>query len=128
VRRSTRLVAGAGFRPAPDVLDAELLVAIRAAVAAQPIVPAISDGRPNWIREVTPDGAGRDGALARARPAGAARARVDDPIAWEYLTSNGSLTNRYRLADDGLNVKRSRFVCALLASLPDVTRGVATAL
>jgi hypothetical protein len=42
-------------------------------------------------------------------------------IAWEYLASHRALTNRYLLADDGLNVKRSSFVCALLAALPGVT-------
>jgi hypothetical protein len=46
-------------------------------------------------------------------------------IAWEWLTTHGTLTNRHLLADDGLNVKRSSFVCALLARLPGV--GVASA-
>ncbi|HUG85745.1 MAG TPA: hypothetical protein VMM13_14365 [Euzebya sp.] len=41
-------------------------------------------------------------------------------IAWEWLTTHGELTNRFLLAGDGLNVKRSSFVCALLAALPDV--------
>ena len=42
-------------------------------------------------------------------------------IAWEYPAATGGLTNGYLLADDGLNVKRSSFVCALLATLPGVT-------
>ena len=41
-------------------------------------------------------------------------------VAWDYLAAHGSLTNRYLLDTDGLNVKRSSFVCALLARLPGV--------
>jgi hypothetical protein len=41
-------------------------------------------------------------------------------IAWEWLLAHGTLTNRHLLDKDGLNVKRSSFVCALLARLPDV--------
>jgi hypothetical protein len=40
--------------------------------------------------------------------------------AWEYLQAQGSLTNGHLLSTDGLNVKRSSFVCALLARLPAV--------
>jgi hypothetical protein len=107
---------------APEVLDAELLLAIRAAVAAQPVVPTISDGRPNWIRELTPDGVWVE--TERSRQLGRPPQHVPAwmiQIAWEYLAFHGTLTNRYLLADDGLNVKRSSFVCALLAALPGVT-------
>jgi hypothetical protein len=41
-------------------------------------------------------------------------------LAWDYLRFHGHLSNRYLLADDGLNVKRSSAVCALLAQLPGV--------
>jgi hypothetical protein len=41
-------------------------------------------------------------------------------VAWDHLVANGRLTNRYLLAEDGLNVKRSSAVCALLAALPFV--------
>ena len=34
--------------------------------------------------------------------------------------AHGTLTNRHLLDKDGLNVKRSSFVCALLARLPGV--------
>lgn len=92
------------------------------AVAAQPIIPTISDGRPNWVQEVTPDGVWVETERSRqlGRPAQLVPAWMIQ-IAWEYLASHGTLTNRYLLADDGLNVKRSSFVCALLATLPDVT-------
>lgn len=39
-------------------------------------------------------------------------------LAWEFVRTHGALTNKFLLANDGLNVKRSSFVCALLARLP----------
>src|SRR5436309_14752596 len=39
-------------------------------------------------------------------------------IAWDHLTKHGSLTNTHLL--DAVKVKRSSFVCALLARFPDV--------
>jgi hypothetical protein len=59
----------------------------------------------------------------RSRAAGRPAQLVDAwmiQVAWDWLESHGSLTNRHLLATDGLNVKRSSFVCALLASLPEV--------
>jgi hypothetical protein len=44
-------------------------------------------------------------------------------LAWDYLTTHGSLTNRHLLATDGLNVKRSSAVMAILARLPGVEVG-----
>jgi hypothetical protein len=41
-------------------------------------------------------------------------------IAWDWLQAHGALTARFLVATDGLNVKRSSFVCALLARLPEV--------
>lgn len=41
-------------------------------------------------------------------------------LAYDYLVEHGQLTNAYLLSSDGLNVKRSSFVCALLARLPGV--------
>ncbi len=41
-------------------------------------------------------------------------------VAWDYLQAHGRLTNRHVLDSDGLNVKRSSFVCAPLAWLPSV--------
>jgi hypothetical protein len=41
-------------------------------------------------------------------------------LAWDYLRTHGLLSNRYLLATDGLNVKRSSAVCAILARLPGV--------
>jgi hypothetical protein len=106
---------------AAEQLDAELLLSIRAAVAADPIVPTIAERRPNSVREVTADGVWAETERSRdlRRPPQLVRAWMIQ-IAWEYLRSHRSLTNRYLLAGDGLNVTRSSFVCALLATLPGV--------
>jgi len=42
-------------------------------------------------------------------------------LAWDYPQRYGELSNRYLLAADGLNVKRSSAVCAILARLPGIT-------
>jgi hypothetical protein len=42
-------------------------------------------------------------------------------LAWEYLLAHGTQTNRHLLAADGLNVKRSSAVCAILARLPGIS-------
>ena len=40
--------------------------------------------------------------------------------AWDHLSREGWLTNKYLLSAAGLNVKRSSAVCAILADLPGV--------
>ena len=45
---------------------------------------------------------------------------MDDQLAWDHLQLHGELTNRYLVDRNGLNVKRSSAVCALLARLPGV--------
>jgi hypothetical protein len=42
-------------------------------------------------------------------------------LAWDHLQRYGEFTNRYLLAPDCLNVKRSSAVCALLAALRPLT-------
>jgi hypothetical protein len=84
-------------------------------------IRTISDGRPNTIRAVTPEGVyiETEASLAKGRPAQIVPGWMID-LAWEYLEAHGSLTNAYLLSSDGLNVKRSSAVCAILACLPDV--------
>jgi hypothetical protein len=41
-------------------------------------------------------------------------------IAWDWLHAHGSITARFLVVTDALNVKRSSFVCALLARLHGV--------
>lgn len=40
--------------------------------------------------------------------------------AWRHLRATGAISHRYLLAADGLNVKRSSAVCALLSNLEAV--------
>jgi HKD family nuclease len=104
-----------------EVLDDGLLAAIRAALANDMIVRTLSDRNPNWVREVTPDGIWVETERSRAadKPAQLVEAWMIQ-IAWEWLQTHRQLTNRFLLATDGLNVKRSSFVCAVLARLPEV--------
>jgi HKD family nuclease len=104
-----------------EVLDDALLTGIRAALANDMVVRTLSDGKPNWVREITPDGIWVETERSRAidKPPQLVEAWMIQ-IAWEWLRRHGRLSNRFLLATDGLNVKRSSFVCALLARLPEV--------
>ena len=105
-----------------EVLEPTLF---RRIVATAPVGSEIStlgpDPKPNWVTEVTPDGIWVETLSSRAkgRPPQLVEAWMLQ-IAWDYLAAHGSLTNRYLLDREGLNVKRSSFVCALLARLPGV--------
>lgn len=106
---------------AAEVLSPELLAAIRAAVATDPVISTLSSANPNRVHDVTPDGVWVETSRSRAlgRPPQLVPAWMIQ-IAWEWLTAHGTLANRHLLDKDGLNVKRSSFVCALLARLPGV--------
>jgi hypothetical protein len=103
------------------VLAPDLLAAITAALAVDPVVKTISDAKENWVHEVTPDGVWVETAKSRAlgRPPQLVEAWMIQ-IAWEWLQAYGSIAARFLVANDGLNVKRSSFVCALLARLPGI--------
>jgi hypothetical protein len=106
---------------AREVLAPDLLAAITAALAVDPVVWTISDAKENWMHEVTPDGVWVETAKSRAlgRPPQLVEAWMIQ-IAWEWLHAHGWITARLLVATDGLNVKRSSFVCALLARLHGV--------
>jgi hypothetical protein len=96
----------------------ELMERVRAACPLGIEVRTLSRGAPNWILGVDRDGVSVH--TERSKEKG-------DPelvegwmlqTAWDHLQHFGSLTNRYLL--DGLGVKRSSAVCAILAQLPDV--------
>jgi hypothetical protein len=113
----------AGTVSAPlEVLEPGLLAQIEVALAADPVVVTLSDGRPNRVTEVTPDGVWVETERSRrlGRPPQLVEAWMIQS-AWEYLEAHGTLSNRFLLSGDGLNVKRSSFVCALLGRLPEVT-------
>jgi len=104
-----------------EVLDPALLDRIRAAVTDNAEILTLAERRPNYIADVTPDGVWVETRRSRAaaHPPQLVEAWMIQ-IAWEWLTSHGSLTNRLLVSSDGLNVKRSSFVCGLLARLPGV--------
>ncbi len=108
--------------PVPDEqFDPVLLRLLRESIPAGSVVATLSRGRPNRVAAVAPDGVYVE--TGRSRAAGAGAQLVPAwmvQLAWDYLQLHGQLSNRYLLADDGLNVKRSSAVCALLARLPGV--------
>lgn len=104
-----------------DNLDDELLNLLRIHVAAGSVIHTLSNGHPNWIAAITREGVHVETKRSRAQGTGPQLVPAwMIQSAWDYLKAHGSLTNKYLLAGDGLNVKRSAAVCAILARLPDV--------
>ena len=117
--RSTGRLSGVAA-PA-EILDPALLRRIETSIAVDHEVLTLTDRRPNWVTEVTPDGVWVE--TLRSRTAGQAAQLVPAwmlQVAWDWLEAHGTLTNRFLLSNDGLNVKRSSFVCALLARLSGI--------
>ncbi len=69
--------------------------------------------------DVTPSGiwVETEASEAKGRPAQEIPAWMFQ-LAADHLEANGNLTNAYLLSSDGLNVKRSSAVCAILSRLP----------
>jgi hypothetical protein len=105
----------------PEELAPELLGALRQAVPDGSVLATLANGRPNLVTAVVPQGVYVETTSSRAKglPAQLVPAWMLQ-LAWDYLCMHGALTNRYLLAADGLNVKRSSAVCTILAQLPDV--------
>jgi hypothetical protein len=102
-------------------LDDELFDLLHAHVPAGAVIETLSNRRPNWVTEVTREGVLIETERSRAHGAGAQLVPAwMIQAAWDHLRAERSLTNKYLLAADGLNVKRSAAVCALLAALPGV--------
>ena len=81
----------------------------------------LSDNRPNLVTALTPQGLYIE--TGRSRSKGSQPQLVPAwmvQLAWDYLQLHRALTNRFLLATEGLNVKRSSAVCAVLARLPEV--------
>ena len=104
-----------------EELDRELLAAIRDEVARDPVFPTIATGKPNRVRDVTPTGiwVETEASAAKGRPAQLIPAWMFQ-LAVDHLEAHGRLTNAYLLSSEGLNVKRSSAVCAILSRLPGV--------
>ena len=104
-----------------DVLDDELLALLRAHVPAGSVIHTLTLGQPNWIIDVAAEGVRIE--TERSRALGESAHLVPAWMlqsAWNHLNEHRRLTNKYLLAADGLNVKRSSAVCALLSRLPGV--------
>ena len=106
---------------AEDELEDELRALIEAQVALDPMFLTLRDHRPNRVVDLVAGGLWieTDASTAKGRPAQLVPAWMIQ-LAWDHLQLHGELTNRYLLSDDGLNVKRSSAVCAVLARLPGV--------
>ena len=99
----------------------ELLEALRASVPQNSVVLTLSNQRRNRVVDIKP--AGITVETERSKSLGREPELVPAwmiQVAWDHLRSHGRLSNRELLSTEGLNVKRSSAVCALLAQLPDV--------
>jgi HKD family nuclease len=103
-----------GFAP-------ELLQAIELEVIRDPVFLTLARREVNHVVAVEPTGLWVETAASQRKkqPPQLVPAWMFQ-LAWDYLAANGVLTNRYLLATDGLNVKRSSAVMAILARLPGV--------
>lgn len=105
-----------------EKLSEHLYASLRAAVKDGSTVATIANGRRNRITHIGYEGAWvvtekseREAKGPQLVPAWMIQA------AWDHLERTGSITNEFLLSADGLNVKRSSAVCALLARLPEVS-------
>jgi hypothetical protein len=105
-----------------EKLSEHLYASLRAAIDDGSTVATIANGRPNTVTHIGYEGAWI--VTGKSKAAGNGPQLVPAWMvqsAWDHLARTGSITNEYLLASDGLNVKRSSAVCALLAQLPEVT-------
>ncbi|MBB2770705.1 UNVERIFIED_ORG: hypothetical protein GGE11_001618 [Mycolicibacterium obuense] len=109
---------GDGARPIE--LNDALYERIRAVAETNHEIPTLSVKRPNWIVAVERKGVWVETERSRALGSGPqlVPAWMID-VGWKRLCAKGSMTQDELL--DALNVKRSAFVCALLAQFPDVS-------
>ncbi|MEI2713463.1 MAG: arginine deiminase-related protein [Nocardioides sp.] len=99
----------------------DLLSAIRAAIGEERVVHTLGHHRPNTIVELGPSGILVENERTQNRGAGPQLVPAwMFESAWQALREHGRLSNRELLASDDLNIKRSSFVCAVLAKLPEV--------
>ena len=104
-----------------ELFDDDLFDRVRQAISPGDVVYTLSNRQPNRIDSIE-----RRGILVETD-----RSKKSDSgpqlvpawmirVAWRHLVKNGHLTNDELLNSRDLNVKRSSFVCALLARFPDV--------
>lgn len=100
-------------------LDDELYNRIASVVEAGDEIETLSISRPNWISSFDRSGVWVETGRSRARGSGPQLVPAwMIAVAWERLSKRGDLSHTELLGE--MNVKRSAFVCALLARFPDV--------
>ena len=100
-------------------LDDDLFERIASVVDGSGQIDTLSIKRPNWISSFDRTGAWVETERSRARGSGPQLVPAwMIAVAWDRLCKRGTLSQVELLND--LNVKRSAFVCALLAQFPDV--------
>ncbi|MGH3115876.1 MAG: hypothetical protein ACRDQ2_01945 [Gaiellales bacterium] len=101
--------------------DQDLLTRIRRVIGPGDVIYTLSIGQPNHVDSVEPKGVWVE--TDRSKKAETGPQLVPAwmiETAWTHLVRHGTLTNEELLNSRALNVKRSSFVCALLARFPDV--------
>ena len=99
----------------------DLMGRITRAVQPGDVITTLSQGRPNTIVTVGPEGIGVE--TGRSTEQGTGPQLVPYWMierSWTHLVTHGRVTLAFMLDKDGLNVKRSAFVAALLACFDDV--------
>ncbi|QRY53820.1 hypothetical protein [Mycolicibacterium septicum] len=114
------MTGNSGGRRKPAVeLDDDLLARITEAFEDCDAIETLSNKRTNWVVSFDRTGVRVETERSRARATGPQLVPAwMIVVAWEQLCKNGTLSHIELLHD--LNVKRSAFVCALLAQFPDV--------
>lgn len=108
-----------GRRKTAVELDDDLFERIAKVVAGTDFVETLSNKRTNWMSSFDRWGVWVETERSRARASGPQLVPAwMIVVAWEQLCKNGTLSHIELL--DYLKVKRSAFVCALLAQFPDV--------
>lgn len=114
------MTGNSGGRRKPAVeLDDDLLARVAEVVEVGDAIETLSNKRTNWVASFDRTGVRVETERSRARATGPQLVPAwMIVVAWEQLCKNGTLSHIELLHD--LNVKRSAFVCALLAQFPDV--------
>jgi hypothetical protein len=100
-------------------LDDELFHRVLSVVESGDEITTLSNKRPNRIVSIDRSGVSVETLRSDRRGTGPQIVPAWMIVAaWEHLRQNGVLTHNELLNE--LNVKRSAFVCALLAQFPDV--------
>lgn len=104
-----------------EQISDELLALLRETFSSGDVVETLARKQPNWIQRIDREGVYVETEKSR-------RERNDPQLvpswmlerAWRHLNEHRTLSNSFLVSTEGLNVKRSAAVCAMLARLPAV--------